>query len=229
MTSTCASGDDRPVVVFGNMRSASLAWYCLEHDSPLRVAAFTVDAAYLGSTHFEGLPIVPFETLHQTYPPESVRIIIPMGYQQANGVRRARFENAAARGYDFASYVSTRASTWPDLQIGRNVLIYEHAIIQPFARIGENCIIRSGAHISHHCAVADHSFVAAEVAMGGECRVEEQAFLGVGAVIRDRICIGRRGFIGAGAVVTRDTEADGVYVGNPARKTAKTSLEVSGG
>lgn len=222
-------GDDRPVVVFGNLRSASLAWYCLLHDSPWQVAAFTVDEAYLASSYFEGLPLVPFETLEAYYPPSDYRLLIPMGYQHINGVRRARFESAKHRGYAFVSYVSRRASVWPDLKIGENVLIYEHAIIQPFVRIGSNCIIRSGAHISHHCQVADHAFVGAEVAMGGEGYVGEQAFVGVGAVLRDRIHIAERSFIGAGAVVVQDTQADGVYVGNPARKVGKTALEVSGG
>lgn len=221
--------DNRPVVIFGNRRSASLAWYCLLHDSALKVAAFTVDSAYIESMDFEGLPLVPFESLQERYPPHDFRLLIPMGAQRANGVRRERFEVARHWGYDFASYVSSRASIWPDLEVGANVLIYEHAIIQPFARIGSNCIIRSGAHVSHHCTIADHCFVAPEVVMSGECRVDEQAFLGVGAVIRDRIHIGARSFIGAGAVVVNDTDPDGVYVGNPARKTARTSIEVSGG
>lgn len=221
--------DDRPVIIFGNLRSASLAWYCLVHDSDFKVAGFTVDKNYCQSESFEGLPLVPFETLENACPPSDYRLLIPMGYQQINAVRRARFEAAKGRGYDFVSYVSSRASVWPDLQIGENVLIYEHAIIQPFVRIGSNCIIRSGAHISHHCQIADHAFIAAEVAMGGEGYVGEQAFVGVGAVLRDRIRIAERSFIGAGAVVVKDTEADDVYVGNPARKTGKTALEASGG
>lgn len=220
-------GDDRPVVVFGNMRSASLAWYCLLHDSEFKVAGFAVDEAYITSSIFEGLPLVPFESLETHYPPSDYRLLLPTGYQHINGLRRARFESARQRGYDFASYVSTRASVWPDLSVGDNVLIYEHAIIQPFARIGDNCIIRSGAHISHHCQVESHAFVAAEVAMGGEGIIGEQAFVGVGAVLRDRIRIAERSFIGAGAVVVQDTEADGVYVGNPARKAKKTSYEAS--
>ncbi len=219
--------DDRPLVIFGNKLSASLAWYCIVHDSPWQVAAFTVDAAYVGDGHHEGLPLLPFETLEAHFKPADCRLLIPMGYQQINGVRRARYEAAKARGYAFASYVSSRASVWPDLVVGDNVLIYEHAIVQPFARIGSNCIIRSGAHISHHCQVADHAFVAAEVAMGGEAFVGEQAFVGVGAVLRDRVQIAPRSFVGAGAVVVADTEADGVYVGNPARKLAKTALQVS--
>lgn len=222
-----AAGDDRPIVIFGNLRSASLAWYCLLHDSSFKVAGFTVDEAYMASSSFEGLPLAPFETLEAHYPPSDYRLLMPTGYQHINGLRRARFEMARQRGYAFVSYVSSRASVWPDLCIGENVLIYEHAIIQPFARIGDNCVIRSGAHISHHCQIASHAFIAAEVAMGGEGQVGEQAFIGVGAVLRDRIRIAERSFIGAGAVVVGDTEADGVYVGNPARKTGKTSIEAS--
>lgn len=224
-----APGDDRPVVIFGNQKSASLAWYCLTHDSPYNVAGFAVDRAYLDTTQFEGLPIVPFEELESFYPPDDYRLLIPMGYQRINGIRRARYEEAKQRGYTFVSYVSSRASIWPDLHIGENVLIYEHAIIQPFARLGHNCIIRSGAHISHHCQIDDHAFIAAEVAMGGAGHVGEQAFVGVGAVLRDNIHIAPRSFIGAGAVLVKDTEADGVYVGNPARKMNKSALDASGG
>ena len=221
--------DDRPVIIFGNQLSASLAWYCLLHDSPYRVAGFTVDEAYQHSAQFEGLPLLAFETLERHHPPADYRLLIPMGYQHINGIRRARYEAAKRRGYSFVNYISSRASVWPDLQVGENVLIYEHAIIQPFARIGDNCIIRSGAHISHHCRVDSHAFVAAEVAMGGEGHVGEQAFVGVGAVLRDRIRIAPRSFIGAGAVVVQPTESDAVYVGNPARKMAKTALQASGG
>lgn len=224
-----ASTDPRPVVIFGNLRSASLAHFCLKHDSPFRVVGFTVDHAYITGLTYDGLPLVPFEVLEDHYPPSEYRLLIPMGYQQINGIRRARYEAAKQRGYDFISYVSSRASIWSDLVIGENVLIYEHAIIQPFARIGDNCIIRSGAHVSHHCTVESHAFVAAEVAMGGEGTIGEQAFVGVGAVLCDNIRIGARGFIGAGTVVTRSTDADAVYVGNPARKLDKTPLQVSGG
>ncbi|HXE50515.1 MAG TPA: acetyltransferase [Ramlibacter sp.] len=224
-----SSNDDRPIIIFGNLRSASLAWYCLSHDSSYKIAGFTVDEAYMASSQFEGLPLVPFESLESHYPPGDYRLLIPMGYQRINGVRRARYEQAKQRGYSFASYVSSRASVWPDLQIGDNVLIYEHAIVQPFARIGSNCIIRSGAHVSHHCVVADHAFVGAEAAMGGAGHVGEQAFVGVGAVVIDRIRIAERTFIGAGAVLVQDTLADGVYVGNPAHKTGKTALQASGG
>ena len=219
---------DKQVVIFGADSFASLAWYCLSQDSPHRVAAFTVDAAYLDKTEHEGLPVVPFESLVERYPPATTRLLVHLGYHAINGLRRARCEAAQAQGYELISYVSSRASTWPDLQLGNNSVIYEQAIIQPFARIGHNVIVRSAAHISHHCQIGDHAFIAAGVTLGGNVQVGSQAFLGVGAVVRDGVRIGERCFIGAGAVVIGDTDADGVYVGNPARKMDKTSLEVTG-
>jgi sugar O-acyltransferase (sialic acid O-acetyltransferase NeuD family) len=220
--------DDRPVIIFGNQLSASLAWYCLTHDSAMRVAGFTVDAARKDADQFEGLPLVAFESLESTFPPQDYRLIIPVGFVQVNGVRRARYEQARDRGYTFASYVSSRASVWPDLVIGDNVLIYEHAIIQPFARIGSNCIIRSGAHVSHHCHLGDHVFVSAEVAFASSCRVGDQAILGVGAVVRDGLHIAERSFVGAGAVLLVNTKADALYVGNPARIASLSALAASG-
>lgn len=211
------------VVVFGNNTFASLAAYCLTHDSRYRVVAFTVDRAFLGAGSHEGLAVVPFDELARHYPPGEVRLLIPLGYHAINGLRRERYLAAKASGYEFISYISSRASTWPDLQVGENCLIYEHAIINPYARIGDNVYIGTGAHISHHCQVANHAFVAAGVILSGNVKVGEQAFIGAGAIVRDGLTIAERSFIGIGAVVVADTEPGGVYVGNPARKMARSS------
>ncbi len=218
-----------PVVIFGDSSFASLAWYSLCHDSPHEVTAFTVDQAYLRSATHEGLPVVPFEQLTQRYPPGGVRLLIPLGYHAINGLRRERYLAAKALGYEFVSYVSSRASTWPDLAVGENCLTYENAVIQPYARIGNNVIIRSAANVGHHSVVADHAFVATGVTMGGNVNIGERAFVGVGAVLRDGLNVAERSFIGVGAVVLTDTQPDGVYVGNPARQIGRTALDVTGG
>jgi sugar O-acyltransferase (sialic acid O-acetyltransferase NeuD family) len=219
----------KPVVIFGTSPLASLAWFCLTNDSQWKVHAFTVDKKFLTKSLHEGLPVVPFEDLLNIYPPNIVKLLIPLGYSSINGLRMARFQQATKLGYELISYISSRASVWPDRRIGRNCIIYEHAIIQPFTTIGDNVVIRSGAHISHHCAVGKHSFVSAEATFGGNVTVGERCFIGLGAVIRDGLSLAERSFIGAGAVVISDTEPDGVYVGNPARRIAKSSLEVTGG
>lgn len=207
-----------PVVIFGDQRSAQLAHFLLHHDSPHQVVAFCVDAAWRRADRFDGLPLVDFESLVTSYPPESVQLCIPLGYQRINALRRARFEQARAWGYRFVRYVSSRASVWPGFEPGENCQIHEHAVIQPFVTIADNVIVRSGAHISHHGHIASHAFIAAQAAVAGAVNIGEQAFIGVGAVLRDRIRIAACSFIGAGAVVIADTEPDTAYFGNPARR-----------
>ena len=217
---------DRAVVIFGDKRFAQLAHFCLLHDSPWKVVGFAVDAAWRKADTFEGLPIVDFETLERSYPPGEVKLLIPAGFQKLNGLRRERYESAKARGYAFASYVSSRASVWPGFEPGENCLVYEHAIVQPFSTIGDNVTVRSGAHLSHHCRVESHAFISAEAAIAGGVHIGEQAFIGVGAVIKDDLKIAPRSFIGAGAVVLQDTEEGAGYVGNPARRLAKRADEL---
>ncbi|TAN50231.1 MAG: acetyltransferase [Methylococcaceae bacterium] len=215
------------VVIFGNGKIASLVWYCLSHDSPWCVKGFAVDRAYLKDAVHEGLPVVAFEDLPSLYPPAEVRLIIPLGYTHINGLRRERYMQAKALGYGFASYVSKRASIWPDLQIGENCLIYEQAIIQPFARLGDNVIVRSGAYISHHCVLGSHTFVGGRATLGGYVHTGEQAVIGLSAVIRPGIHLAERSFAGVGAVVVANTEPDAVYLGNPARKITKSAMEAT--
>lgn len=215
------------LIIFGTSTFSNLAWYCISHDTAYQCKGFTVDQAYCNARQHEGLSLIPFESLELHFPPESNSLILPIGFTAINGLRQTRYLEAKTKGYKIANYVSTRASTWPDLTIKDNCLIYEHAIIQPFATIGENTIIRSGAHISHHCKIGNHVFIAAGATLGGNVTVHDQAFIGLGAVIRDGVTIAEKCFIGAGAVVIKDTEANGVYIGNPAKKIDCTALDVT--
>jgi sugar O-acyltransferase (sialic acid O-acetyltransferase NeuD family) len=209
------------VIIFGNASYSSLAWYCLTHDSTFRVVGFTVDAACIRSPYHENLPVTPFESLETVAPPDTASLLIPIGFQRLNGLRRDRFLAARKRGYRLISYLSTRASTWPDLILGDNCMIYEHAIVQPFVRIGHNTIVRSGAHISYRCSIGEHVYIGAEAAIAGNAVICDRSFLGVGAVVKDGVRVAERSIIAPGAVVLRDTEPGGAYIGNPARRIEK--------
>ena len=208
----------RKVVLFGAGDFASLAWACLTHDSPHEVAGFTVDAAALQSGTHQGLPLVPFEVVEEHFPPSHHDILIAVGPHQVNTLRQARFEAAQAKGYGFASYVASRARTWPDLEIGPGCMVFDGAVIEPFARIGANCVIRAQAQVSHHTRLGDHVFLAPGVTLAGGCRVEDRCFLGVGATLRDATTVAADCIVAAGAVVTRPTEPGGLYVGLPAKR-----------
>lgn len=219
---------NKPVVIFGIGRHASLAAHCLTHDTGRTVAAFTVDPQYVRSDSHDNLPLIPFNALTDHFSPDTHEILLPLGHRQINAFRKERCGQAKAMGYTLTNYVSNRASVWPDTPIGENVIIYESATLQSFVRLGDNVTVRSGVNIGHHSRVGSHTFIASGAVTGGSVEIGEQAWIGLGAVLRDGIRIGERCFVGAGAVVVGDTEPDGVYVGVPAKRLeGKTSLDIT--
>src|SRR5207249_285761 len=83
------------------------------------------------------LPVVAFEELEQTHPPDSHALFVAVGYRRVNRGRRELFEEARARGYTLAVYRSPHAYVAPDVELRANTFLFEAAIIQPFVTMGE--------------------------------------------------------------------------------------------
>jgi sugar O-acyltransferase (sialic acid O-acetyltransferase NeuD family) len=217
------------VIVFGLQDFAALAHYYLSHDSDHEVVAFTVTREYMPTEpRFEGKPVVPFEELEQNYPPGEFHFFAPLSPHRMNRTREEIYRRAKQRGYPSISYVSSRATVFPDTPIGENCFILEDNTIQPFTRIGHNVTLWSGNHIGHHSVINDHVMFTSHVVLSGHCTVDPYCYLGVNATIRDGLRLGEGTLVAMGASVGRDTEPWSVYQGNPARKreVASTDVEV---
>ncbi|MDW3177649.1 MAG: acetyltransferase [Acidimicrobiia bacterium] len=210
------SGSSR-VVIFGTSDFASLAHFYLKHDTEHEVIGFSVHERYLSAPTFEGQPVVAFEELEEHYSRDDVCLFAPMSPSRANQDREAVFDEATERGWRFISYVSSKATTFSDLQHGPNCFVLEDNTIQPYVRIGKNVVLWSGNHIGHHSSIGDHAFVSSHVVVSGHCTIGENVYLGVNSTLRDATTIGRGAVVGMGANVVRDVAAGTVNVGNPAR------------
>jgi len=207
------------IIIFGVQDFAQLAHFYLQHDSEHEVAAFSVNQKYLPVDGlFEGLPVVSFETVEQVYPPGDFAFFAPMSPSRMNRLRESVYRQIKEKGYQLVSYISSKATVFPGMSIGDNCFILEDNTIQPFTSIGNNVVLWSGNHIGHHSIIKDHVSFTSHVVLSGHCVVEPFSFLGVNATVRDRIHIAEGTLIAMSASVTRDTEAWGVYKGNPARK-----------
>ena len=217
------AGGPRRVVLFGVGQVADLAHFYLTHDSPHEVVAFSQHGARMKATSYRGLPVVPFEEVVATYPPDGFAMFISIGYSRMSKVRQGIYEEAKAKGYELVSYVSSSAITWPGLEIGDNCFIQEKNVIQPFARIGADVVMWSGSHVGHESTIGDHCFVSSHVVISGNVTIEPNCFLGVNATLRDGITIGRESVIGAGVLITRNVKPMSVYAGQAARLLDVTS------
>jgi len=215
------------VVIFGLRDNASLAHFYLRNDSPHRVVGFTVHREYIPeSGEFEGLPVVPFEELESRFPPNAVRAFAPLSHRRMNRLRQEIYRELKGRGYSLISYVSSRATRFPDTPIGENCFILEDNTIQPFASIGNNVVLWSGNHIGHHSAIHDHVFVTSHVVISGHCVVESSCFLGVNATIKDHITLGEGTLVGMGAVIARNTESWTIYKADATRPSKVSSADI---
>jgi sugar O-acyltransferase (sialic acid O-acetyltransferase NeuD family) len=194
------------VVIFGIGDYGRIAHLYLRDDSPHDVKAFTVHREYADLAELNGLPVIPFEDLDQHYPPGSASLLVAAGFSKVNEVRATIYEECKAKGYDFVSYVNSRAMVWPDVPIGANTFIFEANVVQPGVTIGNNVVLWSGNHIGHDTKIGDHCFVASHVVVSGNCTVQERCFIGVNATFRDGVTVAPRCVIGAGALVMKDTE-----------------------
>ncbi|MGY2904993.1 acetyltransferase [Bradyrhizobium sp. URHC0002] len=194
----------REIVIFGTGEIAELADYYFTRDSAFKVVGFTVDAGYLKETTFSGRPIVPFEEVATTFPQQQYGLFVAVSYSKINDLRASKVAAARALGYDLVSYVSSRATVFPELQIGENCFILEDNTIQPFARIGANVTLWSGNHIGHHSVIEDDVFLASHVVVSGGVRIGQGSFVGVNVTLRDHVTIGKKCIIGAGALVLED-------------------------
>ena len=215
------------VVVFGTGSFAECVHFYLTHDSQHDVVAFTVHRDHLGdTTELAGLPVVAFEDLEQTHPPDSHEMFVAVGYAKVNRVRAAICEEAKGKGYSLITYVSSKATTWGDTKIGENCFIFEDNTIQPFVTIGDDCVLWSGNHIGHHATIGSHCFITSHVVVSGHVTVGPYSFLGVNATFRDAISVGEGNVVGAGALIMKSTKDFEVYIAPRTKPDARTSDQI---
>ncbi len=148
------------------------------------------------------------------FPPEQFELFVAIGYKGLNTFRAERCAAAMSRGYCLASYISSRASVWPDLKIGGNCLVMEGNVIQPFVKIGHGVIMFCNSVVSHHAEIGDYCFIGSEATISGGVKIGAHSFIGVNATIREHLTIGRDCIVGAGTLIMKDT-ADGSGYLNP--------------
>jgi len=215
------------IIIFGTGDIAQIANYYFEIDSPFEVVAFTVDKDFINNYEFEGKALVAFEEVIEKFPPSNYKMFIALSYAKMNKLRRQKYFEAKAKGYELVSYVSSKCTYLSQFNHGDNCFIFENNTIQPFVKIGNNVTLWSGNHIGHHSEIHDHNFISSHVVISGHCIINSNCFLGVNSTLAHNIILAKETLIGAGAIISKNTEEKGIYVPPRTIKLDKTSDQIS--
>lgn len=204
------------IIIYGNKSIAREAFYYLKYFTDYKVVGFTVDRDYMESDTLLHLPVLPFDIVETTFPPNRHKMLIAVGYVQNNKIRKERYFRSKEMGYQLINFISPKSILHPETAVGDNCIIGHNTVISPDARIGNNVIIASGCLIGHDVIIGDHCFFSPGVSVAGSVDIGSCCFLGTNATIRNKVSIGKECVIGAGAIILQNTEDKSVYVGEPA-------------
>jgi sugar O-acyltransferase (sialic acid O-acetyltransferase NeuD family) len=212
----------KKLVIVGDSAFAQIAAEYFQVDSDFEVVGFSVERAFLSAQEICGLPVVPFEELERHYSPEDHHVYVAITYTKMNRVRTRLAEDAKHRGFSLASYVSSRAFVWRNVELAEHCFVFEDNVIQPFVEIQSNVVLWSGNHIGHHSIVRKNCFISSHAVISGFCDIGENSFIGVNAAVGHNVKLGVDNWLGPNVTVTKDT-ADGVIVSDSQSRIAKVS------
>ena len=216
------------VIVFGTGDMGKMVRYYLSFGSNFQVSAHTIDGTYINDKEYEGLPIVPFETIEEAFSPDKYLMIIALGYlgNGPNQLRAQRFAEAKKKGYSLITYVDKTAFVAQNSKIGENCIISPNLTIEPSVKIGDDVIARSGCYIGHDVTIGDHCFIGPQAVIGGGTIIDSHTFIGANSTIRNGIKIGKSCIVGAGAIILKDTMDNEVYRGLGGEPLPKKSYQI---
>lgn len=203
--------DIKKLIIVGDSAFAEVAYECFTHDSDYQVVAFAVEKEFRNKDVLFDLPVVDFEIVEELFPPDEHAVYAALVYTQLNRLRTRLMNEAKQKGYSLASYISSHAFVWRNVEVGEHVFVFEDNTLQPFVKVGNNVVIWSGNHIGHHSVVGDNVFISSHVVLSGFVEVKSNCFLGVNSTLSNNLVIEKDCWIGPAVVITKSTEPGQFY------------------
>lgn len=213
----------KKIILFGDSAFAEIAYEYFTHDSDYEVVAFTVSQEYISRKSLFNLPIIPFEEIETAYNPKEYEMHICLVYNNLNRIRIKFYNEARAKGYKLANYVSSQAFVWQNVELGDNCFIFEDNTVQPFVKIGSNNVLWSGNHIGHHSIVGSHNFISSHVVISGFCKIGDANFIGVNSTIGNNLEIGKDCLVGSFVHIVRNVADGSLIKGTPNQADASST------
>lgn len=205
----------KKLIIIGDSAFAEIAQEYFNYDSEFEVVAHAVEQSHITKSHLNNIEIIPFENIIHKFPPSEFYIYVAIPYTNLNRLRTRLKNEAKDKGYKLASYISSRAFVWHNVQLGEHIFIFEDNTIQPFVTIGENSILWSGNHIGHHSHIGENVFISSHAVISGFCNIGDNCFIGVNSTIANNVTIKADCWLSPNSVIMKDTEENILYKASP--------------
>lgn len=208
------------LIIMGTTPFSIMLYKIIEKEQFASVLAFTTGRAFMDKTELEGIPIVAFEELSDSFDMNQCMILNTIGYSQMNDIRKKVFFQIREEGYKLCTFISANANVY---------IIMPGAFVGPYVELGVSDIIYANVSLTHHITIGDFVFIGSGCVVGGNVKIGDNCFVGLNSTIKNKAKIPSYTLIGSGTnVLSSITEGKGaVYVGNPARCLAdKRSVDV---
>ena len=208
--------------IFGTSRFAELMYYYEKQIFNRTIDAFTVEKQFYVDPNNLPKPIIPFEEI--LLEKEEKSILIAIGYNKMNGIRRKIFTISKQHGFQILSFIHPSAIIADNVEFDEGNIVLENTVIQPYVKIGKGNIFWANSTISHHCIIGNFNFFGACCTLSGRVTVSDNCFFGSNCTVRNAIDIAENTLIGAGTYINKSTKKDEVYSEMGSRRSDKESF-----
>lgn len=167
----------------------------------------------------EGLPVIAKTTQKnvELYTLKGYKFIYTIYRTDGQKERLQLFKDLGFSENNLAIFIHPTAYLAPDVKIEAGVVVMPYVMISSAVHIGMGSLLMTGATIGHNTTLGMYNHIASQAVIGAYITTENGVHIGLNCTIRENITIGENATIGMGAVLTKNVEAEEIWVGNPAK------------
>ena len=107
--------------------------------------------------------------------------------------------------------------TFNDASIGEGTIVMAGSNFATDAKVGAHCVISLMVIVGHDSDVGDYCTLAPKATVLGNVTCQTGVEVGSLAAVRQGVTLAKGSLLGMGGILTKNTDPDTVYIGNPAK------------